>query len=70
MVSKCECGNNSFEIVENTPKDSYYKLNFVQCRKCKKVIGVLDYYNIGFLINKQNKAIIKIARKLGVSVDI
>lgn len=68
-MSKCECGGSSFIIVEQTPFKSNYKLNFVQCSKCQRIVGVMDYYNIGFLVKKQNEVIKKIARKLGITVN-
>jgi len=46
--SKCpKCDNGSFEVVENEPRLSNFKLLFVQCDKCGAVAGVLDYHNIG-----------------------
>lgn len=46
--SSCgKCNNPFFELLENTPNGSNYKLLFVQCTKCGTPIGALDYYNIG-----------------------
>lgn len=51
--SRCpKCNNSTFEIVEQEPKNSSYKLMFVQCSSCGSVIGVLDYFNIGTLLKK------------------
>ena len=47
-----KCGNRSFEILENSPKGSNYKLMFVQCTSCGGVIGVMEYYNIGAKIEE------------------
>ena len=47
-----KCDNHSFELVENTPRKSSFKLMFVQCTSCGAVVGVLDYYNIGQRINE------------------
>jgi len=56
-VSTCpKCDSHTFEIVENTPKNSKFKLQFVQCSKCGAVIGVMDSYNIGSLLHKLAKA--------------
>lgn len=61
-MSTCvKCGSTSFEVREHTPYQSNFVLNFVQCRSCGGVVGVLDYYNIGQLIHD-------LARKLGVSI--
>ena len=51
--SKCpnqNCNHTGFEIVEETPTDSEYILNFVRCYSCKTVVGVIDYYNLGDLL--------------------
>jgi len=39
-------------MVENEPVGSNYKFMFVQCAKCGGVVGVLDFFNIGDLIQK------------------
>ena len=52
-TSKCpKCDNTHFEMKENTPKDSNYRLLFVQCSSCGTVVGVMDYYNIGAKIRE------------------
>ena len=49
--SKCpNCVSSSFEVVNETPNHSRFKLQFVRCSSCKTVIGVLEYNNIGALI--------------------
>lgn len=51
--SNCiKCGNVTFEVVENEPLNSSFKLNFIQCAKCGGVVGVMDYYNIGSMLEK------------------
>ena len=56
--SKCpKCENPYFEVKENIPNSSNYKLMFVQCAKCGSVAGVLDYYNIGTLVKELEKKI-------------
>lgn len=60
--SKCpSCTSSSFETNIETPKDSAFKLLFVRCSSCGTVVGVLDYYNIGSLLEK-------LGRKLGVNL--
>lgn len=70
-VSSCpKCGNFTFEMKVVEPRDSNYKLNFVQCASCGAVVGVLDYFNIGAKIAKQDEALKKIARALKITVDL
>lgn len=46
--SKCpKCEKHFFEMVEETPSKSKFKLQFIRCFSCKTVIGVMDYFNIG-----------------------
>lgn len=60
--SSCpKCGNGHFEMVENSPKGSDFKLTFIQCSSCGAVVGVMDYYNIGNIVNQ-------IAEKLGITI--
>jgi uncharacterized Zn finger protein len=70
-MSSCpKCGNHAFQLQENTPTGSAYKLMFVQCSSCGSVVGVMDYFNIGTLIKQQNEAIKKIAGALNIRVDL
>lgn len=56
-----KCGNHQFKVVaQDRVKNSSYKLNFVQCAACGTVVGVMEYYNLGAMINK-------ILQKLGIS---
>ena len=57
-----KCGGTSFEQVEATPRNSNFKLNFVQCASCGGVIGVIDYFNIGADLHE-------LARQLGRPLD-
>lgn len=52
---KCESG--FFESVEIEPKGSTYKHIAVQCSMCKTPFGVTDYFNLGVLMQKQQKEI-------------
>jgi hypothetical protein len=59
-TSRCpKCASSSFELENFTPRNSEFKLSFVQCSSCGAVVGVLDYYNIGQLIHD-------LAKKLNV----
>ena len=52
-----KCGNNHFEIKENSPVGSRYKLMFVQCASCGSVVGVMEYYNIGTKLEELEKKV-------------
>lgn len=70
-LSSCpKCDSHSFEMKVVEPRDSNYKLNFVQCASCGAVAGVLDYFNVGARLAKQDEALKKIARALNISVDL
>lgn len=46
MHSKCGfCGGLQWEIDEESPDNSAYKVFFVRCKSCKVPIGVMDYYD-------------------------
>lgn len=47
-----KCEDTRFELQENTPTKSAYRLMFVQCSSCGAVVGVLDMHNIGALLEK------------------
>lgn len=71
MRSKCvKCGNGTFELAENTPVSSKYTFQFVQCSSCGGVAGVVDYMNVGAMLEDQNEALKLIAAKLGVPVRL
>jgi predicted nucleic-acid-binding Zn-ribbon protein len=47
-TSTCvKCGSHQFETKEADPKNSMFKMTFVQCASCGGVVGVMDFYNIG-----------------------
>lgn len=61
-TSSCpKCSRHVFELKENTPNGSEFKLTFVQCSSCGAVVGVIDFYNIPMLLDK-------IGKKLGVNI--
>ncbi|MDD2422264.1 MAG: hypothetical protein PHC60_08740 [Heliobacteriaceae bacterium] len=45
-----KCGKSNFEMVEATPRNSAFKLLYVQCAICGAVAGVMDYVNPGSLL--------------------
>ena len=60
-----KCDQHSFEIKENTPRGSNFKLLFVQCSSCGAVVGVMDYYNIGAKIKEVENKLDKVMRVVG-----
>ncbi len=61
--SKCpKCESKNFESVLETPSKSNFKLQFIRCTSCKTVVGVLEYYNLGSLIDK-------LAKKLNITLN-
>lgn len=56
--SKCpKCDHTHFEVKENSPTHSNFKLLFVQCSSCGTVVGTMDYYNIGTRLTELEKKI-------------
>lgn len=59
-ISTCpKCPGSTFENKLYSPTGSKFKLSFIQCSSCGAVVGVMDYFNIGGLIQA-------LAKKLGV----
>lgn len=56
-----KCTSASFEVKEAEPRNSSYKLIFVQCSSCGAVVGVLPYYDAGVLAkdNQQDLSALK-----------
>jgi transcription initiation factor IIE alpha subunit len=64
-ISTCQkCNNHSFELMEQTPLRSNYKLYFVQCSSCGAVVGVRGYYDSGTLVTQQKREIDEIREHL------
>jgi RNase P subunit RPR2 len=50
-ISTCpKCDSTIFETKEGAVRGSNFKLTFVQCASCGAVVGVLDFFNIGQLV--------------------
>lgn len=50
-ISTCpKCESTIFEIRENSPRNSNFKFIFVQCASCGAVVGAMDYFNIGTML--------------------
>ncbi len=64
-MSKCpHCNTSRFEIAENSPASSQYKVFLVQCSGCGAPFGVMDYFNVGTLLKKQEKAVSEMDERL------
>ena len=69
--SKCgHCGSATFEVKQVEPRDSNYKLYFIQCASCGVPVGTMEYLSNNHLLDKLAKAIKKIASVLNVHVDL
>jgi hypothetical protein len=44
-------------MVESEPTASSWKYMFIQCAGCGGVVGVVDYFNIGHMLQKLGKAL-------------
>ena len=64
-LTKCiKCGGHYFEVVEHEPRGSNFKNIFVQCSSCGTPVGVMDYYNIGSLMKKQEDKLDELTSKM------
>jgi hypothetical protein len=57
MAGCSNCGNRVFEIEEDSPLGSKFKLLFVQYASCGVPVSVLDYFNIGAMIEDQDAVV-------------
>lgn len=69
MRSTCiKCGVSNFELVENSPRNSRYKMSFIQCAKCGGVIGVAPYEHTNTLLHNLKKDIDRLATQNDINV--
>lgn len=60
MISKCgRCGGALFELKENEPNGSNFKINFIQCCMCGTPIGTMGYFDTYTTIVDMEKRINK-----------
>lgn len=52
-----KCGKHNFEIKENTPENSGFKLLFVQCKSCGVPISTISFINTNTQIDGLSKQI-------------
>ncbi len=68
---KCvKCNGVGFKLEEFAPQTSRYKLLGVVCTTCGGLHAVMDYENIGAMLDRQKAAFKAIADRLGVIVDL
>lgn len=61
MLSTCaKCGGHIFEVVEQSPMKSNFKIMFVQCASCGTSIGTMDYFDVNSHIDKLEGKIVGI----------
>lgn len=59
-----------WEVSEEAPNDSNYKMFFVRCSLCKVPIGVMDYTNVNARVEIAEKKITKLAESLEHSLRV
>jgi hydrogenase maturation factor HypF (carbamoyltransferase family) len=59
-----KCGSTFFEVVEGAPKNSQYKLIFVQCSSCGSVINAMPYFDPGYLSKRNQEELENIKNQL------
>jgi hypothetical protein len=70
-LSTCiKCVSHTFELVDFESRRSNYKINSAQSTNCGGIAGILEFYDTGVLLNRQDEAIKKIAERLGIVVDL
>lgn len=65
LKSKCpSCGGISFEARLQEAAGYNFQLNFIQCRGCGVVVGVLPFYDPGHFGHENAEAIKKLTAKV------
>jgi hypothetical protein len=64
-TSCVKCETSIFKIQEMNVQGANYKLFAVQCTSCSTPVGVMEYYDNGTLLKKQEKAIADLGQKIG-----
>lgn len=44
-ISKCSCGNTTFERVTQSVNNCDFLIDFIQCASCHTVMGILEHMN-------------------------
>ena len=67
MASATKCGHcsaTSWEVKTIEPIGGNYRQNVLQCANCGVPIGTLDFFNLGNLLQMQEKHIAELKRQL------
>lgn len=59
-----KCTSTSFEVKEAEPRNSSYKLIFVQCSSCGAVVGALPYYDAGVLAKDNQNSLSQLKQQV------
>jgi hypothetical protein len=63
--TKCgHCNATVWEIKTIDPAGANFKQSVLQCASCGVPVGVLDYYNLGSMLKKQEKEIADLKKQL------
>lgn len=70
MLSTCvKCSGRLFELKEQAPSGSAFKLQFVQCSSCGVPVGVMEYFNAGVKLDKLEKRMSQVESQIGYMQD-
>lgn len=62
--SKCpKCERTFFELAEDAPTDSKYKIYYIRCSSCKTIVGTESYFNTAAVLEN-------LAKSLGVNLRL
>ena len=65
MLSTCaKCDGHLFELSQQEPAGSKFKIQFVQCSKCGSPIGAMEYFNSGAKLENLEKQVIQLGGRL------
>lgn len=59
-----KCSSTYFEVRESEPRNSTYKLVFVQCSSCGAVVGTMPYYDAGILAKQNQNQLTEIEQQI------
>lgn len=70
-MSKCGfCGAFMWEVKEESPHGSAFKVNFLRCSICKVPVGVIPYYDLHTKLVKMEEKIKKLEQYLPMLLQI
>lgn len=61
-----KCENSLFELAEDAPANSAWKLQYIRCSTCNTFLAALPYNNTNILIEKLQEDIDKIKKTLNI----